>query len=416
MSGGSTGISDYPLRVETCSVAEELRESNCKLYQNNTSYKPTGILHDYGENDRMYFGLLTGSYQKNITGGVLHSNVSSFSREVNQVTGQFCLNGNCGSGKDVKGIVHTISSFRMLDFSYKNHTYGCGWITTRPVSEGECWMWGNPIAEMMYETLRYFGGATAPRIEYDINDSSQDIATLQLSHPSWKPPYTSVDQGGGGYSLCAQPTMTVFSDINPSYDYKLPGSRWSNFNASADPASLRNLDVSAEADRIWADEGGGSKLVFIGESNNNSDNAPTPKVVSNLSTVRGLAPEEPSKRGTYYSAAVARYGANHKIGGSKFVRTYAVALASPLPKFEFPVGNGRVSLVPFAKSVRGAGISPTGNFQPTNQIVDFYVQRIANMAGSSGMDYDATVNGGRPMQSSASITRMWNKALIMTWT
>ncbi|AXI84090.1 pilus assembly protein [Xylella taiwanensis] len=396
MSGGSTGISDYPLRVETCSVAEELRESNCKLYQNNTSYKPTGILHDYGENDRMYFGLLTGSYQKNITGGVLHSNVSSFSREVNQVTGQFCLNGNCGSGKDVKGIVHTISSFRMLDFSYKNHTYGCGWITTRPVSEGECWMWGNPIAEMMYETLRYFGGATAPRIEYDINDSSQDIATLQLSHPSWKPPYTSVDQGGGGYSLCAQPTMTVFSDINPSYDYKLPGSRWSNFNASADPASLRNLDVSAEADRIWADEGGGSKLVFIGESNNNSDNAPTPKVVSNLSTVRGLAPEEPSKRGTYYSAAVARYGANHKIGGSKFVRTYAVALASPLPKFEFPVGNGRVSLVPFAKSVRGAGISPTGNFQPTNQIVDFYVQRIANMAGSSGMDYDATVNGGRP--------------------
>ncbi len=78
VSGGSRGISDYPLRVEVCSVADELRESNCKLYQNNTSYKPTGILHDYGENDRMYFGLLTGSYQKNITGGVLHSNVSNF--------------------------------------------------------------------------------------------------------------------------------------------------------------------------------------------------------------------------------------------------------------------------------------------------------------------------------------------------
>lgn len=161
VSGGSTGISDYPLRVEVCSVADELRESNCKLYQNNTSYKPTGILHDYGENDRMYFGLLTGSYQKNITGGVLHSNVSNFSREINPLTGQFCLNGNCGSGGDVKGIVHTISSFRMLDFNYKDYTYGCGWIATRPVKEGECWMWGNPVAEMMYETLRYFSGATA---------------------------------------------------------------------------------------------------------------------------------------------------------------------------------------------------------------------------------------------------------------
>lgn len=47
----------------------------------------------------MYFGLLTGSYQKNITGGVLHNNISSFSREINPLTGQFCLNGNCGSGE-----------------------------------------------------------------------------------------------------------------------------------------------------------------------------------------------------------------------------------------------------------------------------------------------------------------------------
>lgn len=89
--------------------------------------------------------------------------------------------------------------------------------------------------------------------------------------------------------------MTILSDINPSYDDKLPGSHWSNFSGSADPASMRNLDVSAEADRIWEAEGGGSKLIFIGESNDNSDNAPTPKVVSNLSTVRGLSPEEPSK-------------------------------------------------------------------------------------------------------------------------
>ena len=55
-----------------------------------------------------------------------------------------------------------------------------------------------------------------------------------------------------------------------------------------------------------------------------------------------------------------------------------------------------VSLVPFAKSVDGLGVSNAkGDFQPTNQIVDFYVDTIANSAGPSGADYDASVNGGR---------------------
>jgi type IV pilus assembly protein PilY1 len=393
-SGGAVSMTNFPLRVEVCPPGNAaLREDNCKVYSNNTSYKPTGILHEYGESNRMYFGLLTGSYQKNITGGVLHANMDSFSKELSPTTGQFCLNGNCGNGNDVKGIVHTISTFRMLDFNYSGYQYGCGWITTRPVNEGECWMWGNPVAEMMYETLRYFGGAKVPRSEYNINDSSQDIATLKLSKPTWVPPYVAKTEGGAGYPLCSQPTMTVLSDINPSYDFKLPGSHWSNFSGTGDPASLSGLNVSTEADAIWSAEGGGTRRAFIGESNGVVDNAPTPKDVSNLSTVRGLAPEEPSKQGTYYSASVARFGANHKIGGDKFVRTYSVALASPLPKFDFPVGDGRVTLVPFAKSVRGSSIDAAGNFQPTDQIVDFYVQQVANTGTN---DRDANINGGRP--------------------
>ena len=65
--------------------------------------------------------------------------------------------------------------------------------------------------------------------------------------------------------------------------------------------------------------------------------------------------------------------------GSQKAQTFAIALASPLPRIEIPVGNGRmVTLVPFAKSVAGASISATaGAFQPTNQIVDFYVENIA---------------------------------------
>ena len=63
---GSSRITDYNLLVEACSSSNvQLLEASCKAYPNGgkTIYKPTG-LHDFGENGKMYFGLLTGSYEK----------------------------------------------------------------------------------------------------------------------------------------------------------------------------------------------------------------------------------------------------------------------------------------------------------------------------------------------------------------
>ena len=94
---------------------------------------------------------------------------------------------------------------------------------------------------------------------------------------------------------------------------------------------------------------------------------------------RGLAPEEPTKLGTYYSASVARYGRNTDVNpaaGDQYVNTYSIALASPLPRIEFPIGSQTVTLLPFAKTVSGTfGGNP---IKPTNTIVDFYVESIAN--------------------------------------
>src|SRR5690606_2206386 len=99
----------------------------CVAYADG-NYKPTGILHDYGATDKMLFGLLSGSYQKNISGGVLRSQLQSFSREFNATTGQFCSSGaNACSASDAvtSGIVDTINKFRVIDFKYSDHTYGC---------------------------------------------------------------------------------------------------------------------------------------------------------------------------------------------------------------------------------------------------------------------------------------------------
>lgn len=376
-------ITDRRVRVAVC--VDDKLEANCKTYPNGKS-KPTGILHDFGEADRMYFGLLTGSYAKNTAGGTLRSNMASFSQEINADDGRFIK---------TDGIVATINNLKTIEFSTgRQYNVNCGWITDGPISDGQCSMWGNPIGEMMYETMRYFAGASAPHSTYDIGANAKDSTTLSLPKPSWVSPYKSEAQGGAGYASCAIPVMTVVSDINPSYDFKLPGSQWSNLSASGTP-SLADLNVSTEVDAIWASEGGGSRNIFIGESNGVADSAPTAKTVSNLSTVRGLSPEEPSKQGTYYSAGVARFGANNAIGGDKEMMTYSVALASPLPKIEFPVGNNTVTVVPFAKSVGGSGISATSNFQPTNQIVDYYVAQIANTA-ADGSDRDTSINGGRP--------------------
>ncbi|MEH6564191.1 MAG: PilC/PilY family type IV pilus protein [Halopseudomonas sp.] len=404
---GTSEMVDRNVKVSVCPASSEsLREENCVVYSNG-QYKPTGILHDYGTTDRMYFGLLSGSYAKPLSGGVLRSQLQSFSRELNAATGQFCSSGTgvCSAANAVSnGIVSTINKLRVIDFSYDSQTYGCGWITTRPITADDtCYMWGNPVAEMMYETMRYFSGATTPTADFNYSGGKDAEPPLQLPKvDSWTPPYKS-PTNPSGFEQCAVPVMTVISDINPSYDFNLPGSNWGAINGSGNPASIRSLNVSTEADLVWTKEGGGSRSVFIGESNGVSDSAPTPKTVSNFSTIRGLSPEEPSKQGTYYSAAVSHFGANNAIGGEEKLITYSVALASPLPTIDFPVGTSIVTIVPFAKSVGGDSINATAEFQPTDQIVDYYVETIANTdascrtsSPSSAKDCDSSINSGRP--------------------
>ncbi len=398
-------ITDTKIRVEACSSTNSaLRESTCKAYPNNggtTIYKPTGLLHDFGENEKMYFGLLTGSYQKNIAGGTLRRNISKFTEEVDLQTGQF------KSG--INGVVDNINRQRSIGFNGSTYS-DCGWITNGPISEmadpSKCAMWGNPVAEMMFETMRYFSGATAAHAEYDYGTgASKDKDQLQLSRPVWEPPYASKADKGGGYQHCARPVMTVLSDINPSYDFKLPKSPYKDIAVNA--AAIEGFNVATETDAIGAAEGLNGSNFFIGQSTkDNADQAPTVKKVDALSLVRGLSPQEPSKEGTYYAAGVARFGANNAAFGTgtgtgkgmNKLMTYSVAIASPLPEIRFPVGitpDGKkryVTIAPFAKSVTGSNIDPT-KFAPTNQIVDYYVDRIANTGTA---DADTAINEGRP--------------------
>jgi len=392
----ASAMTDYSVNVKVCETG--MLEANCKAYINGTvtTYKPTGLLHIYGENDSMAFGLLTGSYKKNTSGGVLRKNISSFKNEVDSTTGIFT---------STNGIVDTINKLRVTTFNYSDHSYASGWITTRAINEGEAAEWGNPIAEMMYEGLRYFAGKASPTAAFSIASTDTPDATLGLPLPSWIDPYTATASGGGGYLSCAKPMQLVISDTNASYDTdQLPGSYFNAFSGD-----LAGLDVSTLADTIWGGESEASN-VFIGQSGSISNGAPTAKTAGSFKDIRGLAPEEPTKLGGFYAGSIALHGAQTDLNpaGNSAATTYqqdqkvdtmAVALASPLPRIEIPVNGKKVTLVPFAKSVAGSSISSTSSFQPTNQIVDFYVEKIVNTIPASTTtagNMDASINSGRP--------------------
>ncbi len=380
-SGGVAGFVEYLVRVEVC--VPGMLEANCRLYPQG-NYKPVGLLQQYGENDSMRFGLLTSSYQRSKSGGMLRRAIGSFSTEVD-IAGDGTYKTAAGAYRNPSGIIATFD--RLRSAGYNRYTsqggvyYLPGLVTTRPFNDGEFGgMWGNPVAEMMYETLRYFAGRPGATAAFDYGSSGTTLdAVLGLPRvASWTNPYS------GSAASCAKPFMTVISDINTSYDSdQLPGSY---FGPGASD-SLGGLNVASEADSIWNHEFGGSRSLFIGQSATNYDGAPSPKAAASFASIRGLAPEEPTKQGSYYAASVANYGLKTDMNsaqGRQSLQTFVVALASPLPRIEIPVGDGRVTLVPFAKSVAAAGISAArGQFQPTNQIVDFYVENISS-DGTSG--------------------------------
>lgn len=398
LPGGTATRTDFTVRVEVCNNAYVANETSCKKYTDASGtvvYKPTGLLHDYGENGSMKFGLITGSYMHNRQGGVLRKQMGWFTDEVDPNTGRFTWHGTA-----FKGIISTLDGLKINSFqgAYE-HTYACnnsGWYG--PVADGVCRIWGNPIAEMMFETLRYFAGATAPEPEYTYTDAGSDDAKLNMPEvTAWKDPYKTVADGGLGNATCAKPFETVVSDINPSYDSDLPGGLGTDGAPTGSlPGTLSSLNVGSLGGTIWNNEGGGSRSIYIGQVGALSDGAPTAKTASSFGDIRGLSPEEPTKQGSYYSASVAFYGKTNDLSAAandQKLETFSIAVASPLPRIKFPVGSGgQLTLVPFAKSVAGNSIDPNGAFQSTDQIVDFYVEKLANFGGAAT---DATINGGR---------------------
>lgn len=421
---------DFVVRVKVCDSSVGL-EDNCKAY--GSSYKPVGLLQKYGTSDgtkvctkslatctndsdcgegegscveksAIYFSLLTGSYEKNLSGGVLRKLFGPIDNELN-------ADGSIQTLDPTKGsIINTINNLGVRGFNYNNYAYSsCGWITDGPIDETDpCYMWGNPIAEMMYEGIRYMSGKGSPTADFNVDDTG-------LPEPNWDKPFDT-------YPVCSKPFMILISDVNSSYDAdQIPGSRYSSFTGD-----LTDFDVGELTDKIGTNESVDNNNYFIGVSGTDTDFVCSAKTISTLAEALGICPEEPTKLGSYYSSGVALYGKtkfssnfNNSSQAPAEITTYSVALASPIPNIEIDTdkdGTPDVTLTPLGKSVSGClnvktncadkttltyddtyGLTitnaQTGAFCPSNQIVDVYLDYINPDSGSFSINFEDVEQG-----------------------
>ncbi len=366
---------DYTVRVKTCVAG--LREANCTQYGN--SYKPTGLLHEYGASDKMYFGLLTGSYTDNLRGGVVRKEpITSFTDEFRSQDGRF-LTSNASNNNANRTYVNTNGIVANLD--RLRYTNQCTDSYSTAFTNGDCNDWGNPLGEMTYETLRYYAGKAA-NANYLSSPTKQTVtdSTLGLTRvATWSNPYSS-----DNIKTCTVPFMTLVSDVNPSYDSDLPGS---SLGADAKPASSDiGFNYATAGNDLWAREVGKSALINIGQSGDTNDQAPTAKTATSFATIRGL-PEEPTRQGSYGTAAVTYFGSQNPItsSGSHPVQSFSVALSSTLPNIQIPVGNNTVTFKPYGMVTGTSGI--------IMQLTGFYMDTMANTTTGNT---NITINGGRP--------------------
>ncbi len=370
------GEKDYVARVQVC-VPGLLgtEEKECRNYKDGNP-KPVGLLHEYGENEQLLFGLMTGSYAKNKSGGVLRKNISSFKNEVNVDTD--------GTFTGSPGIVKTLNNLRIARYDYADGTYNtadsCPWgLASFP--DGQCSNWGNPLSEIYLESLRYLAGLS-PATAYAANDSGY---VAGLSTPDWVDPLDEEH-------WCAHCNIILINASESSYDHD-----------SLDPGGLKNSPDAVDWTNKLGDLEGISGLdYFVGENGSDNNQLCTAKKVPGLGGIRGACPGAPRLSGTYLVTGLAYWAKTKDIRGDldedQHVTTRAVALLPGVPRLVIPIpdredsgSSGTVSILPACRIPRLDGTTDTNC-----AIVDFKIleQDIVKGTGIAYVNWEDSEQGG----------------------
>lgn len=369
---------EYKVRILVC-ASSALQEDNCRQYT-NASYpnKPAGVLQKYGETNELNFGLITGSYGRNKSGGVLRKNAGNMLDEINLDWGTFKKPAPAGGG-----IINTLNVLRLFGYGYDVGDHGsyvtkdnCDY-TLLNINDSDngsnCSNWGNPQSEIYYEALRYLGGLT-PTAKYN-RLQHQDINYLAgLTQASWVAPVTNANA-----NYCARLSVLQFSGASSSYDV---GDEAHYLNISElvsggiDEVD-KQTDLVGDLEKITGTSRFVGKIIG-GVKDYNTYELCTAKTVNKLSQASGICPESPRLDGGYTMVGMAKYARQKGIplkgvtpAKTSTVRTFGVAMAPAVPKVELAVplsSTKKVIIQPACQNLKH------GKDLPTNcAIVDFKV-------------------------------------------
>lgn len=391
---------DLNVRIKVCDAgASPGVESFCSAYEdssNNTTYKPTGLLQEYGEDGSMLFGLLTGTYNKNNSGGVLRKEISNIGAEIDLDTGVF--------DTSVTGIISSLDAFTIVNFQGNGPGYAsdgsalavgtvngdglCNWNSSfSQWRNGQCRNWGNPVGEMYLETLRYFAGqnsATSAFTPSSLFSYSGTNDSSKISSGTWGSPFTGAQE-------CSSANILAFSGGSISFDSD-------EVSSIADISGLTSARLTASVNKIGTDEGISGKY-YVGNVSGNATNLCSAKTVTNLSEVSGLCPDAGGLEGSYNVAGLAYLGnisdLDSSVAGKQSVTTYAISLTPPIPTFKVVNQDGDIAYI----TPTAVNYASSGNiFRDTNMsIVKTHIVAQTTSSGTvdvsfedmaAGSDYD----------------------------
>lgn len=421
-----TGAADLIARVAVC-VPGAL-EDNCKSYYDNANprvetVKPTGLLQEYGDVDadrRVRFGLMTGSYKKNTSGGVLRKNVKLLANnnntsltaaavcgdnnaadEIDVCTGQFINQASADTGIiDTLNRIHisgyktpaagAITANQVCSSGYNNAApFACNASNLLTGTNGTCIDWGNPLSEMYHEAMRYFAGKISATAAYAVDDGAATSVVAGLGQDTWN----AASDPLPATEWCALSNIIVLSTGLTSLD-----------NASI-VSDIAGLDPTALTNAVGVAEGLAGNYL-IGSNGVVSNNLCSAKALNNLSSASGICPELPHMKGGYLIAGLASanrsidlrpgYAANRAARWDGInqnwvdrqpLGTYTVGLAENLPSFELSVGAGKVSIVPSCRS-NGATICSMTDLRVESYTATSGSFLVSWEDNSAGSDYD----------------------------
>lgn len=308
---------ELTVRVKVCDPA--LLEENCQAFppSSTTNYKPRGLFQEFGfsasgDAARAEFGVLTGSYDKNLTAGALRKNMGDFADEINASTGVFCHSASAGCpAATTDGRTTTGGAIKALDalvlYGRGSSNYdGSSVQLPSEMVDGTLPAWGNPIGEMVIQSFQYYAGLSSTNPASTTNDTAKGLPVV-----AWTDPLSNtntVRKGLYGNSICRPLYTMALSSSALSFDaggitpFATLPNRTGNLNSYTNAVgALEGLNSSANRS-VGSVSGAGT----FGDTCSS-------KTIGNLSDVSGVCPDAPAIGGTYGIAGAAFYANTSKI-------------------------------------------------------------------------------------------------------